>query len=62
MFSHAFDPVARFSKSSIAFNSTCISRLNRFTQNGERLSMRRTQNIEILFNPVERMLAVRPCA
>ncbi|MBQ8092463.1 MAG: hypothetical protein IJ242_02670 [Clostridia bacterium] len=24
--------------------------------------MRRTQNIEILFNPVERMLAVRPCA
>ena len=62
MFSHALDPVVRFSKNQIAFNSTCISRLNRIAQSGTSLSLNRTQYVELLFNPVERMLAVRPCA
>ena len=61
MFSHAYDPVIRFSKSQIAFNSTCISRLNRITPTGDGLSLNRTLHVELLFNPVERMLAVRPC-
>ena len=29
MFSHSYDPVVRFTRSSVAFNSTCISRMNR---------------------------------
>ena len=62
MFSHALDPVVRFSKNQIAFNSTCISRLNRIAQSGTSLSLNRTQYVELLFNPVERMLAIRPCA
>ena len=62
MFSHAFDPVMRFSKNEISFNSTCISRLNRIVPDGVDLSMARTRYVELLFNPVERMLAVRPCA
>ena len=62
MFSHALDPVVRFSKNQIAFNSTCISRLNRIVQSSTSLSLNRTQYVELLFNPVERMLAVRPCA
>jgi hypothetical protein len=62
MFSHALDPVVRFSKSQMAFNSTCISRLNRISQNENGLLLNRTQYAELLFNPVERMLAVRPCA
>jgi hypothetical protein len=62
MFSHALDPVVRFSKNQIAFNSTCISRLNRIAQSGTSLSLNRTQYVELLFNPVKRMLAVRPCA
>ena len=53
---------ATFSKSQIAFNSTCISRLNQIAQSGTSLSLTRTQYVEMLFNPVERMLAVRPCA
>ena len=62
MFSHALDPVVRFSKHHIAFNSTCISRLNRIAQSGTGISLNRTPYVELLFNPVERMLAVRPCA
>ncbi len=61
MFSHALDPVVRFSRSQVSFNSTCISRLNRISQNGTALSLDRTQYVELLFNPVERMMAVRPC-
>ena len=62
MFSHAFDPVVRFSKNQITFNSTCISRLNRINSKGAMFSMDRTRYIEMLFNPVERMLVVRPCS
>ena len=62
MFSHVFDPVARFSKSGVTFNSTCISKLNRITKSGSSISVNRTGHVELLFNPVERMLAVRPCA
>lgn len=61
MFSHAFEPVARFSKSSISFNSTCVSRLNRLRDRQGQLSMRRTEYVELLLNPVERMMVVRPC-
>ena len=46
MFSHALDPVVRFSKNQIAFNSTCISRLNRIAQSGTSLSLNRTQYVE----------------
>ena len=61
MFSHAFEPVARFSRSSISFNSTCVSRLNRLRDHQGQLSMRRTEYVELLLNPVERMMVVRPC-
>lgn len=61
LFSHAFDPVVRFTRSSITFNSTCVSRLNRYSEAGGQPAMKRTETVELLFNPVERMLAVRPC-
>lgn len=50
MFSHVLDPVIRFTTKGINFNSTCISKLSGIDW------------VEILFNPVERMLVVRPCA
>ena len=62
MFSHAFEPVVRFSRSTISFNSTCVSRLNRFHKEEDQFAMRRTEYVEILLNPVERMMVVRPCA
>lgn len=61
MFSHVFDPVIRISKKGIAFNSTCISRMNRITQAPDGLDVQRQEYVELLFNPVERMLVVRPC-
>ena len=62
MFSQVLEPVVRFSHSSMAFNSTCISRMNRIVgENGIPRLIRR-QWVEVLFNPVERMIAVRPCA
>lgn len=61
MFSHAFEPVIRISPNGFAFNSTCIAKMNRYTdsQNGPELQSQ--EYVELLFNPVERMLAVRPC-
>ena len=56
------EPGGALQQNQIAFNSTCISRLNRIAQSGTSLSLNRTQYVELLFNPVERMLAVRPCA
>ena len=61
MFSHVFEPVVRFSRSTISFNSTCVSRLNRLRDRQGQLSMRRTEYVELLLNPVERMMVVRPC-
>ncbi|HIT69207.1 MAG TPA: S24 family peptidase [Candidatus Aphodomonas merdavium] len=50
------------SRSGITFNSTCVSRLDRMEGHDGQLEARRVQYVELLFNPVERMLAVRPCA
>lgn len=61
MFSHAFEPVVRFSRSAISFNSTCVSRLNRYYEQDDRVFVQRTEFVELLLNPVERMLVVRPC-
>ncbi len=61
MFSHVKDPVVRFSKNTINFSTSCISRLNRITGNGRALTLKRIRYVEMLFNPVERILAVRPC-
>ncbi|MBQ2957549.1 MAG: recombinase family protein [Clostridia bacterium] len=61
MFSHAFEPVVRFSRSAVSFNSTCVSRLNRVHDQYGQLSMSRTEYVELLLNPVERMMVVRPC-
>ena len=49
LFSHITDPVLRISTNSIVFNSKCVSKMN-------------CCFAEILFNPVERMLILRPCA
>ena len=48
MFSRIHDPVVRIGRSSIAFNAACASRM-------------KCEHAEILFNPVERMMVVRPC-
>ncbi len=50
MFSHVLDPVIRFTTKGISFNSSCVSKLYG------------TEYVELLFNPVERMIVVRPCA
>ena len=48
MFARLYEPVVRINTSSIAFNRTCVERML-------------CDYAEILFNPVERMLVVRPC-
>ena len=48
MFSHVKEPVVRFSRSKITFNASCTALMD-------------AEYAEILFNPVERMLVVRPC-
>lgn len=60
MFSHAFEPVVRFTRSSISFNSTCIAKLNKVYEARDGLDMKRCPYVEMLINPVERMLIVRP--
>lgn len=62
MFSHAYDPYVKFTRSGLTFNSTCISRLNHMGQSGGSFSINRQQDVELLLNPVERMMALRPCA
>ena len=49
MFSHVYDPSIGFTPDSVSFNTTCVSRL------------RYCPYVEILLNPVERMIAIRPC-
>lgn len=48
MFSRIYEPVVRIGQHSISFNQSCISKM-------------KTEYAEILFNPVERMIVVRPC-
>ena len=61
MFSHAFAPSVRFTPKGFSFNSTCISRLLRIVPLGDAMELWRMEQVEVLLNPVERMLAVRPC-
>ena len=49
MFSTVNEPVIRITANGIAFNSGCVSK------------MKNTETVEMLFNPIERMLVVRPC-
>lgn len=62
MFSQALEPVARFSRTGMSFNSTCISRMNRIVVENGIPRLIRQKYVEVLFNPVERMIAVRPCS
>ena len=48
MFSRIHDPVVRIGRKEIAFNTSCAAKMG-------------CENVEILFNPVERMMVVRPC-
>lgn len=49
MFSTVSEPVIRITTKGITFNSSCVSKL------------KNTETVELLFNPIERMLVVRPC-
>ncbi len=49
MFSRVHEPVLRISTDSIAFNMSCTAKM-------------KADYAEMLFNPVERMLIVRPCS
>jgi hypothetical protein len=49
MFSRMHDPVVRITTKGITFNNSCVSRMPGISF------------AEILFNPVERMMVVRPC-
>ena len=49
MFSRMHDPVIRITQKGITFNSSCVSRMSG------------VYFVEFLFNPVERMIVVRPC-
>lgn len=49
MFSRLHDPVVRITTKGITFSKSCVSRLSG------------TESVELLFNPVERMMVVRPC-
>ena len=49
MFTKVYEPVVRITTSSITFNKSCVNRML-------------CNYAEILFNPVERMRVVRPCA
>ena len=62
MFSQVFEPVVRFSSRSIYFNATCIGKLNSMKEGENGPELQRCQYVELLYNPVERMIAVRPCS
>ena len=61
MFTHVNDPVVRFGKRSITFNSTCVGKFNSVLRRPDGFDLIRCEYVEMLFNPVERMIAVRPC-
>ena len=50
MFSRVHEPVLRISTGHLTFSVSCVSRLPG------------TESVELLLNPVERMIVVRPCA
>ncbi len=50
MFSRVLEPVIRITTNGITFNNSCVSKLPG------------TAMVELLFNPVERMMVVRPCS
>ena len=50
MFSRIHDPVIRITTKGITFNKSCVSKLMG------------AETVELLFNPVERMIVVRPCS
>ena len=50
MFSRVHEPVLRITTSHLTFSVRCVSRLPS------------AETVELLFNPVERMIVVRPCA
>ncbi|MBR4656690.1 MAG: recombinase family protein [Oscillospiraceae bacterium] len=50
MFSRIHDPVIRITTKGITFNKSCVSKLPG------------VETAELLFNPVERMIVVRPCS
>ena len=56
MFSQAFEPVVRISSRFISFNAKCISKLNTMFEDDEGHMLKRCQYVELLFNPVERIL------
>lgn len=62
MFTQFSEPVVRFTRSTMSFNSTCIAKLNRIMSAPDGATVERCRYVELLFNPVERLLAVRPCA
>ncbi len=62
MFSQAFEPVVRFSKNSISFNSTCVSKLRTYASENGNVQVKQCQYVEMLLNPIERMIAIRPCS
>ena len=49
MFSRVHEPVIRITTKGITFNKSCVSKLPG------------AENVELLFNPVERMMVIRPC-
>ena len=49
MFSRVHEPVVRITTKGITFNKSCISKLSG------------AETVELLFNPVERMIVIRPC-
>ena len=61
MFSHANEPSVTFSPRDIAFSTACVSKLDCSEEKDGRIHITRQPFVEVLFNPVERMLAVRPC-
>ena len=62
MFSHTLDPHMSIKHDGFSFTSTCISRLNdrEGSEGSDRLIQQR--EVELLINPVERLMAVRPCS
>ena len=61
MFNHRHDPTVLFTPGSITFNTTCVSRLDTVKEENGKMLLTRHPYVEMLLNPVERMLAVRPC-
>ena len=61
MFSHANEAVVSIRPSGIKFSTSCVSRMKLTVTDGARTTKIIPTWVEILLNPVERVLAVRPC-